>query len=452
METRIVNEKQFFYKRMLTVAFPVVIQNLISIGLNMADTIMIGKLGELELAAAGAANQVFNIFTTVLFGLFSGAAVFVAQYWGAKDIHSIRKIIGFDIRAGLMLALLFFAAIQIKAPAIIGVFASDKQVIAYGCDYIRIVAFSYIITAISFTLSFNSRSIQILKAPTVISGIALGINVFLNMMLIYGIGPFPELRIKGAAYATLIARIIELCMLICYVYFSKDHPFHARLSELFEKDTNLYKHMLKLALPVVISEGGWSTGMALVFAVYGQLGASALAVVQVGTVTCQMFQSLFFGLGNGSAVIIGETLGMGDKEMAYKHTKRILTIACLFNVMMVIFVLSVTKPIARLYDFNVETTAMLIPAMTVFAFTMVPRMFTYVIQCGILRAGGDTVFCMVTELVSNLVIELGLAYVSVMILHWPLHMCIALASFGNIFKTIIQYIRYRSKKWINIVI
>lgn len=452
MENLTIDAKKFFYKRMVTVAFPVVIQNLISIGLNMADTLMIGKLGEIELAAAGAANQIFNIFTTVLFGLFSGAAVFVAQYWGAKDIASIRKIIGFDIVIGLMLSMVFFVGIQFGAPQIIGIFAKDPEVIEYGCDYIRIVVFSYIVTAVSFTLSFNSRSIQILKAPTIISAVALVINVVLNYILIYGAGPMPMLGIKGAAYATLIARICELIMLIGYIYFSKGHPLHAHLSEIFRNDPRLYRHMLKLALPVVVSEGGWSIGMALVFAVYGKIGASALAVVQVGTVTCQLFQSLFFGLGNGSAVIIGETLGMGDKKMAYEHTKRILVIACIFNVLMVIFVLSVIKPVAQVYDFNKETTEMLIPTMTVFAFTMVPRMFTYVIQCGILRAGGDTVFCMATEIFSNLFLELTLAYVSVMILHWPLHMCIALASIGNIFKTTVQYIRYRSKKWINIVI
>ena len=410
---------QSFYRRIITVATPIIIQNVISTSLNLADTIMIGRLGEAELAGSGAANQIFSIFSILCFGMYSGASVFVAQFWGARDLKSIRKILGFDMSLGLATAFVFLGVIQLFAPNLIALFADDGDVIMYGEDYIRIVSYSYIVTAMTFAINFNSRTIQVLKVPTVISASAVLVNVIFNWLLIYGVGPFPEMGVEGAALATVIARCCELGFQILYISCWKEHPFHTSIRNLFSWDPGLYKSILRRAVPVIISEGGWSLGVAIVFATYGRIGASALAVVQVSNVVCQICQTAFFGFGNGSAILIGETLGKGDKVTAHAYTKKILSLGVVFTAVMVV---------------------------------MIIRMFSYLIQCGILRAGGDTFFCMVVELTSNLGIEVAMAYTGVVILGWPLPWCVALASLGNIFKTVAEYARYRSNKWINIVI
>ncbi|MEG0924200.1 MAG: MATE family efflux transporter [Anaerovoracaceae bacterium] len=450
--TQIVEEKQFFYKRLITVALPIIIQHIISIGLNLVDTLMIGLVGENQLAAVGSANQVFSIFSTICFGLFSGAAVHAAQYWGAKDLPAVRKILGMDIVLGVILSSATFLASQVFAEQLIGLFADDAEVISLGADYLRVVSFSYIITGVTFAITFNSRTVQILKVPTIINACALLTNTALNYTLIYGHFGFAKHGIVGAATATLIARILELAALIAFVYLSKNHPFHGKVKELLSFDLEMLKRVMKTALPVVCSEGGWSVGVALVFAAYGRIGASALAVVQVSNVICQFCQCAFFGLGNAAAVIVGETLGKGQKEVAYEHGRTVIKMAWVLNVIMVVMILALRNPIAIIYKFSDATTEMLLLSLGVFAFTMVPRMLSYVIQCGILRAGGDTVFCMIIELACNLGIEVILAYVSVMFFHLPLHLAIAVASIGNLIKAITQYMRFRSKKWINIVI
>lgn len=444
--------KRLYYRRMLTVTIPVVIQNLLNIGLNMADTIMIGRLGEIELASTGAANQIFGIFGAICFGFFSGAGVFVAQYYGVKDIKSIRKIIGFDFVLGALIAMMFFFFVHIKSEEIISLFAKDGAVIAYGSRYIKIVSFSYIMTAISFAISYNSRVVARMKAPTIINASAMLVNVVLNYILIYGAGGFPAMGVAGAAYATLAARTYELVALIIYIISDKTHPFNAAFSELFVSDFKLYRKVIKTGMPVVCSEGGWSLGMSLVFATYGILGASALAVIQVASITSLIFQSVIFGFGNGASVIVGETLGMGNFDVAKEHARRTIKISCILILGMVAGILSMIKPVSIIYSFNRDTTEMLTKTLIVFAFTMIPRMLSYIYQCGILRAGGDTLFCMVIELTSNLVIELAMAYIAVVFLKWPLHMCIALASFGNIFKMTAFYIRYRGGKWLKKVI
>ena len=413
--------KSFFYRRILTVTIPVVIQNMLNIGLNLADTIMIGRLGELELAATGAANQVFGIFISVCFGFYSGTAVFVAQYYGVKDIKSIRKLIGFDTALGALIGLAFLSIAQLKAESIIHIFAKDEMVIAYGSRYLRIVSLSYILMAISFALSYNSRVVARMKVP--------------------------RQGESGAAIATLIARGLELVALVIYIAGDKTHPFHAAFKELFVKDFGLYNRVVKTGLPVVLSESGWSIGLTLVFATYGIIGPSALAVIQVASLTSMIFQSVIFGFGNGASVAIGETLGIGKFELAKLYANKTIKIALVMIACMVAGIILMIKPISAIYNFSPETTELLGKVLVVFAFTLIPRMLSYIFQCGILRAGGDTLFCMVIELTSNLVIELAMAYTAVVFLKWPLQMCIALASLGNIFKMSAFIFRYKSGKW-----
>lgn len=441
-----------YYKRLLILAGPIIVQQLISVGLNLVDNIMVGRLGVLELAAVGSANQVFSIYSMILFGLFSGAAVPLAQYYGARDFKSIKKILGMDIVIGLSLALFTFLIVQLFAPQIIGLFADDEQVIGYGVQYIRIVAVTYLFVGVSFAISFNSRSVQILKVPTIVNACSILTNTILNYALIYGNFGLPALGVRGAAIATLIARFIELTALVTYLAVDKKHPFHGHLKEFTGFTGALLKKVMRTAMPVVLSEGGWSLGVSLVFAAYGKISAEALAVMQVSNVICSLCQCASFAIGNASAALTGETLGQREPELAYENTKKYMKIQWLLNGIMTVMILLLRWPIAAIYNFDPETTEMLMLSLGVFAFTLIPRMVAYAVQCGILRAGGDTLFCMVVELTCNLGIEVILAYVSVLVFQFPLHLCIAVASIGNLIKAIVEYRRYVSKKWINIVI
>ncbi|MFR7989473.1 MAG: MATE family efflux transporter [Anaerovoracaceae bacterium] len=441
-----------YYKRLLILAGPIIVQQLISVGLNLVDNIMVGRLGALELAAVGSANQVFSIYSMILFGLFSGAAVPLAQYYGARDFKSIKKILGMDIVIGLSLALFTFLIVQLFAPQIIGLFADDEQVIGYGVQYIRIVAVTYLFVGVSFAISFNSRSVQILKVPTIVNACSILTNTILNYALIYGNFGLPALGVRGAAIATLIARFIELTALVTYLAVDKKHPFHGHLKEFTGFTGALLKKVMRTAMPVVLSEGGWSLGVSLVFAAYGKISAEALAVMQVSNVICSLCQCASFAIGNASAALTGETLGQREPELAYENTKKYMKIQWLLNGIMTVMILLLRRPIAAIYNFDPETTEMLMLSLGVFAFTLIPRMVAYAVQCGILRAGGDTLFCMVVELTCNLGIEVILAYVSVLVFQFPLHLCIAVASIGNLIKAIVEYRRYVSKKWINIVI
>ncbi len=440
-----------FYRKMLFIGIPVVFQNLISIGLNLIDTLMIGLLGEQQLAAVGAANQVYFIFTVSLFGLYSGAAVYTAQYWGARDIGGVRRVLGMDYMTGLVLSLVVTVIAYVFGPFIISLFSKDAAVIDYGVRYIRIACFSYVFSGMSSAISYNSRAIQNLKVPTIINACALCVNAVLNYLLIFGVGPFPEMGVEGAAAATLIARIFEFSALVTFVYTRNSHPFKAGIRELFSFNREQFSRVMKTAVPVVFTEGSWSLSVSLIFAAYGLLGTSALAVAQVANVVCELLQSVYFGVGNASAMLIGETLGQGNKETAFQSGKRAVKIVWILNVIMTAFMILVSRPVAAIYNFSGETEELLIIALITMAVTITPKMLGYIYDVGILRAGGDTVFCMKLEVVTNLCLQVPMAFFAVLVLKASLPAAMLLVEAVAVIRIAFSVVRFRSRKWINIV-
>jgi putative efflux protein, MATE family len=441
-----------FYRKMLVIGIPVVLQNFISIGLNLIDTLMIGMLGKQELAAVGAANQVYFIYVVTLFGLFSGAAVYTAQYWGARNLPGIKHLIGIDYLIAIALAVGVMVIAYAFAPGIIRLFSNDTAVIRYGTQYIRIASLSYPISGISMVISYNARAIQRLNIVTTISAVALGINAFLNYLLIFGKFGMPHMGVRGAATATLIARICELVAIMIYVYSTKNHPFRGNLKELFGFSKNLLANVMRMAIPVVFTEGGWALSFALIFAAYGRLGTSALAVAQVVNVVCDMLQSFYFGVGNSTAMLIGETLGQGNKDKAYRYGKLALYIVLVMNIIMTAVMILLAKPIANIYDFDAATTHLLILSICAQAITITPKMLGYLPVVGILRAGGDTLFCMKLDLTCNFCVQVPIAFIAVLLLHWTLPVAMIAGEMGDLIRIAVCMPRFKSRKWINIVV
>jgi len=451
-KTAKISEDGYFYRKMVVIGIPIVFQNFISIGLNLIDTLMIGMLGKQELAAVGAANQVYFIFVVTLFGLFSGAAVFTAQYWGARDLQGIRHLIGIDYIIAIVFAVVVATVAYTLGPDIIRLFSRDQAVIGFGTDYIRIACISYPIAGLSMVISYNARAIQKLNVVTSISAAALCINAVLNYLLIFGKGGMPFMGVKGAAIATLIARCCELAAIMIYVYGTKNHPFRGTFHELFGFPRSLFAKVMRMAIPVVFTEGGWALSFALIFAAYGRLGTSALAVAQVVNVVCDLLQSFYFGVGNSTAVLIGETLGQGNKKRAYRYGVLAFYVVLVMNVIVTGFMFIAAKPIAGIYDFDAATTHLLVLAIWAQAVSITPKMLGYLPIVGILRSGGDTLFCMKWDLFCNFCVQVPVAFIAVMIFGWSLPVAMIAVELGDLIRIAVSIPRFRSRKWINIVV
>ena len=303
-----------FYSMALAIAIPVALQNLIASSINMLDTMMVTTLGEASLAAVGLANQVFFIFSIIIFGISTGSSVFISQYWGKRDRQSIKKILGIALTFTVVLGIIFTLAIYLAPKGIMKLLTDDKEVVELGVKYLLAIAPSYIITGVSLLYGVASRSIGQAKMPMIVSFISFISNAFFNYVLIFGKLGFPEMGIQGAAYGTVIARVIELIIIFYAIYSNRESPLRCSIKELLSWDRVFLKRYLNTTYPVILNETFWSLGTVLYFVAYAKIGVVAAAAVQILSTVQNIFMVLTRGLASACTIIVGTTIGGGDEK------------------------------------------------------------------------------------------------------------------------------------------
>lgn len=441
------SDKKFF-KDALKLALPIVLQNFILSSLNLFDNIIVGGLGEVAIASVGLSNQVFFLLNLVLFGIISGAAIFTAQYWGKKDLQNIKRVLGLTLISAFIASFLFTLAAFIFPRTIIGFFSKDAEVISMGGNYLKIICLSYIVTSISFTYSITLRSIGLVKVPMVVSIIALGINTILNFLLVYGLGSFHGIGVYGSAIATLIARVIEFCLMISAVYIFK-FPIAAAPKELLDLSFNFIKKFFKVTLPVILNESFWALGVTIYSKIYGYMGTDVLAATNIVGTIDKLAMVLFIGFGNAAAIMIGNKIGQKDEKSAFLYAKRFI----IFNTFMGIIVgiiIYFTAP-SILYSYNVSTevhaySKALLKILGIFLFT---KAFNYTNVVGILRSGGDTKYCLLLDIGGMWLVGVPLVALSGIYFGLPIDKVYIFVFMEEIAKLIVGFPRIASKKWIN---
>lgn len=434
-----------------SILIPVTVQHMISFGLNIVDTLMIGRVSTDALAAVGAANQVYGVFVMICFGFLSGGGVYIAQYWGVRDLVSIRHTLGLIYKNTILFGLAVTLLAQWQPEWIINLFLREPEVTALGVDYIRIVSLSYLVTALSFSMAFSSRCIQRLRWPTAINALALILNTALNYVLIYGKWGFPVMGVKGAALATLIARFLEFGLMVAYIYNTPDHPLAARLSELSGYSKEFRNQVYKTAGPIVLSDGAYGLAGSLFLSGFGIIGSVAVAAYQVVHILGEFSQSMFYGLGNASAVILGEKLGRGDVSGADRDASGFLWFGLGLISVITVLLLLVNPQVPGWYDFDAVTTAVLAPALTVSALTVWGRAMTYLFICGVLRSGGDTRYVMVVDIAWTWLFGIPVMFAGILFFDFVLWQAALVRFLSECTKAVQFYFRYRTKKWQNVL-
>lgn len=437
-----------FLSNMLKIALPIMVQNLVTSSLNMADTIMVGKLGEVEIAAVGIANQYFFLFTMIIFGLCGGCSVFISQYWGKKDFINIKRILGLGLVSVLLVSIVFMAVGFINPGKIISLFNKDSTVIDLGGKYLFIVLFSYIFTAVTFIYSFSLRSIGNTVAPLIVNIAALLCNVFFNYVLIFGKFGAPALGVEGAAIATLIARAVEAIILIILVY--KDNGvFAANLTELKDLNVEFFKKSYKIILPVLLNDVFWAVASLIYSVVYGRMGTGATAAVQICNTVSNMFMVVTFGMASASAIMVGNSVGEGKENQAIDYAKKFMVISLYLSIILGL-ILALTAPLI-LYLFNVsdDVRSSTLIMLYIVSFIFVVRFMGLVIIVGILRGAGDARSALIIEGCTMWFIGVPLTIMGAFLFKLPVHLVYALAILEEVAKFILGLMRLKSRKWIN---
>lgn len=443
-------EDKLFLKKTAAIALPVAFQSLLNTVVNMVDTMMIGTLGEVSIAAVGLANKVFFVFSLLIFGIASGASVLGAQFWGNHDVKNIRRVQGLSLLIGLTGSLIFVISGLICPEFVMRIFTDSAQTVQVGAIYLAIVCVSYPLTAVTNIHTSLLRATGIVGAPVVISMITILVNVMFNYILIFGKLGFTAMGVAGAAVATLIARILE-CILILALVYGKKTALAARLSELFGYSKSFLREYCRSSLPVVFNEFTWGLGVTMYSLVYGRMidSDSVVAAMTIFETFQNLMQVMVMGLASAAAVVIGNTLGAGDKERAWDEGKKLICLQILVSLIFVAFILPTRNIYATFYSVSGTVAEAVTMLMVVYALYLTSKNVNLMFIVGLFRGGGDTRVGLILDICGVWVIGVPMAVIGGLVFKLPIWWVYAMVNIEELVKNVVCIRRFASKKWIN---
>jgi putative MATE family efflux protein len=437
-----------FFSRLMFLALPIMLQNLLVSSVSFIDTMMIGTVGEHAIAAVGLGNQMFFLITLFFFGISSGAAIFVAQYWGAQDRDSMHKVMGIalilSVGGALLSSIVSFAIPEV----IMSIFTDDPTVVVLGKEYLEVVAFSYPFTAVVMIYSISLRSTGDAKTPLNIAVVAMSMNVLLNYVLILGKWGFPRLEVRGAALATVIARGVEMVLLLGIIY-KKKHPVAAPLKHLFGFNRAMVKKYLITCTPVILNEVFWSVGMTAYKIAYSRMGMQVIASVNVSESIQNLFFVVLMGITNASAIMIGNRIGENNINLAKRYASRLSLIGFLVGAFLGALLAVLAPLLSRPFNLSPAVAHMTTLSLISLGVLVPIKAFNMVLVVGVLRAGGDTRFSMFAELSGVWLIGVPCAFLGALVLGMPIHHLYLFVGLEEAFKFVVGIIRIKSGKWLN---
>lgn len=436
-----------FIKTLMLLAIPIILQSLVTASLNLLDNLMIGSLGENEIAAVGISNQFYMLYYYTIMGITLGAGIFMSQFWGKKDVTSIHKFLGISLVVG-MISTIFFAILAFFFPEMImKIFIDENIVIEQGVAYLKMVALSYIFTTISLAYAAALRSIGQTKIPMYGSLVGLVFNGILNYIFIFGKFGAPVMGVAGAALGTTVSRFMELVFILFIIYKNKN-VVAGKISQLLDFNFDLVKRYFITATPVVFNDVMWIAGITAYFIAYSKLGINATATMQIANTINNVFNIFGIGIASASAILIGNKIGAGKEENAKEDAIKISVFGVLIGIIIGIFFFFLSPFIAMLFKITPETYENLIFVLKVMAIILPLRFFGITQIIGVLRGGGDVMYAIITELVAVWLIGVPLSFIGAVYFNLPITIVYILVCLEEPFKAIATYPRLCSGKWI----
>ncbi|MBR0106138.1 MAG: MATE family efflux transporter [Lachnospiraceae bacterium] len=439
-----------FYAKTVHIMVPVLVQQIISVGIGFFDNVMIGKFGESQIAAAALSNNFFTIFYFITMGLGSGAIVLSSQFWGAGEREKLKNVAAIAMRITLVIGVLFTLVAVIAPGGVLRIFTNIDDVITVGRGYLRIIGITFFMMGLTSSSTYLLRSTGQVRIPLISSIIAFFLNIFFNWIFIFGKFGAPRLEVVGAGVGTLIARAFE-CAFIFGFFVLRDKNIGFRLKHFFLKDRELTKTYMRYSLPVLISDTLLGIGISLQSVIIGHLNAAFVAANSITMTINHVVTVLNTAMGAASGVVIGNTVGTGDKDKAFREGTAFIVLAVAIGAAVSVLYLFTSSYYMRIYSISAET---LMTAKEIFKALILMSPFqtmAFVTSKGILRGGGDTRFMMVGDIILLWALSLPLGALAGFVWHLPPFWIYFFLTLEYGAKGILCLIRFITKRWIKVI-
>lgn len=441
-----------FWRTAVKLAIPISLQNMLISSFTLADTLFVSQLGDVSLSAVGMMGQWCWLLNMILIGVSSGTSVFVAQYWGVKNIKKINMTCGIATASAILVSGVFTVISLLMPEFVVNIFNNDANVISEGTSYLLIVCLSYPAVAITNIFSSVLRSVENVKLPMYVSVFTTFLNIFLDYGMIFGRLGFSYMGIKGAALATTISAWLGVLLILLISFLQKNILF-APVKNTFGFKLSDIKVFYKKALPVIFNETMWGAGTFIFNIIFGHMGYEYFAAITI----LRSFENIAFvfiiGLCNACSIMVGKSIGKGKIERGIDDTKRFLMIFPFVSLIIAVLIYVFRPELIGIFNLNDNisevtlNSAMSIMAFYAFEFTI--RQIPFLMIVGIFRSGGDTVTGVKYDLFSLWLLSIPATLISVYILKAQFTVAFAVMYIFEDYVKIILCIKYyKSLKWV----
>ena len=440
-----------FFRHVLFLAFPMVLQELMTASLHIVDGMMVSGLGDAAYSAVTQANRFTFVFQIFLFGASTGSAIFLGQYWGARDIRRVRHAMGLGLAASLLLSLPFALTGLLFHRQVIGCLLRPGESFELAVSYLRIIAPGYLLMPLGYMYSAALKAAETTYIPMLAGFAGIVVNTALCYVLIYGRLGFPAMGVDGAAVATVISTFLSLMINIAFAY-GKKLPAGAKLKELVCRDRAFIRKYVRTALPVVFNEGLWGLGTTMYSVFYGTMGDVNISAVGVCATIGDLLWVFIFSATGATAIIVSKILGTGDKERGYLYAKRMLAGSMVTGIALGVLMFFLRTPMVGLFTELSQPArdkaGLLLLLNAAFLWT---RSFNCVNVVGILRSGGDTVFSLALDAGALWLLAVPAAGLAALVFHWPVEYVYCCTALDEILKLFIGIPHFTARKWMNVL-
>ena len=424
-----------------------VLQNVVTLSVNLADNIMLGAFSETALSGVTTVNQVQFVFQQLLMALGDGLVIFGSQYWGKKETKPVRKISAWAMCTGIFIALILFILASFFPRQLLGLFTTDRTIIEAGLSYLAIIRFTYFFFAVTQILLATLRCVEIAGIAFGLSVMTLIINCSINWILIYGHFGAPRMGAAGAAVGTLTARIAEICVLITYIS-KKQSWIGIRIQDYLQADWKFGRKYYKVVCPLLVIQGLWGVNTALQTAILGHMTAAAIAANSAASNLFLMVKSAAVGAASAASVTMGKTIGSGDLKLAKLYSKKLQKLFVVMGIICGVLLFFIRIPVLSLYQLSPETREMANTFLMILSVVMVGMSYQMPTNGGIIRGSGSIAYSMKVDLISTWAIVIPLSMFMAFVVKASPAIVVCCLNADQIFKCVPAFLKCNYGHWI----